>query len=137
MNNWLYEAQLVLDRAEDTLHDAEQILKIGLILATVNRSYYVIYYCIHALLLTEQIITKTHQGANVKFNELFIKTDKLPRIFAQWAAEAFELRQQADYDMSSTIPDDKATLLLQNAISFYKLSKTYLENLIQQESLKE
>jgi len=132
MNDWLYEAQLYLERAEDTLQDAEQILKMGLILAAVNRTYYGTYYCIHALLLTEEIITKTHQGANVKFNELFIKTERLPRILSQWASEALELRQQADYDMTSTIADDKAEMLLQNAHKFHKLSKSYLENLVRQ-----
>lgn len=43
MNDWLYEAQLYLERANDTLQDAEQILKIGLTLAAVNRTYYGIY----------------------------------------------------------------------------------------------
>ena len=132
MNDWLYEAQLYLERAEDTLQDAAQILKMGLILAAVNRTYYGTYYCIHALLLTEGIVTKTHQGANVKFNELFIKTERLPKILSQWASNALELRQQADYDMTSDISDDKAKLLLQNANEFYNLAKSYLENLIRE-----
>lgn len=130
MNDWLYEAQLYLERAEDTLQDAEQIHQIGLTLAAVNRTYYGTYYCIHALLLTEGIITKTHQGANVKFNELFIKTERLPKILSQWASEALELRQQADYDMTSSIPEEKLELLLKNAHEFHALAQSYLANLI-------
>ena len=82
------------------------------------------------MLLTERIVTKTHQGANVKFNELFIKTERLPKILSQWASDALELRQLADYDMTSDISDDKAKLLLQNAHAFHNLAKSYLENLI-------
>jgi uncharacterized protein (UPF0332 family) len=130
MNDWLYEAQLALDRSKDTLEDAGNILKMGMILAATNRTYYAIYYCIHALLLTECIVTKTHQGANVKFNELFIKTNKMPRFMAIWAMEALELRQEADYDFSSDISEEVVVIQYERAKEFYAFSKSYIEKLI-------
>lgn len=39
MNDLLYEAQLILDRAEDTLEDAKLLLESDRILAATNRTY--------------------------------------------------------------------------------------------------
>lgn len=130
MNHLLYEAQLFLDRAEDTVEDAEIILKMDMILAAANRAYYGIFYSISALLITENVVPKTHQGAHVKFSELFVKTAKLPKKMSDWAKRAEELRQSADYDLTSEITSEEVAEALHNARKFYSLTKSFIEQLV-------
>ena len=51
----LYEAQQALERAEDTLNESSYNLDGGFTIATANRAYYAIFYCLTALLYTEHV----------------------------------------------------------------------------------
>ena len=130
MNHLLYEAQLILDRAEDSLEYAETNLKLDITIIAANRAYYTMFYCINALLVTEDVVMKTHKGAQIKFRELFIKNGKLPREMSTWLSKATELRQTSDYDFTSEISEEVAKDALEDAQEFYKLTKAYLGDLI-------
>lgn len=67
----LYEAQLALERAEDTLDESAHNLDGGFTIATVNRAYYAIFYCLTALLYTEDIQTKRQRSTGYKFHSSF------------------------------------------------------------------
>ncbi len=82
-----------------------------------------------ALLASQDIHAKTHQGTRAKFGEFFIKTSILPQIIAKYVSNAFDLRQEADYDIDANITEDEAKILVENAREFYNLTKVYLENL--------
>ncbi len=114
-----------LNHAAMALDDAEFLHKDGRILALVNRSYYAIFYCISALLLTEGITTKKHTGAQSKFNEHFIKTGLFDIANSKLVARSFDARQSADYDMESAISDEHVQQLLSDARHFYDLTLAY------------
>ncbi|WP_240625661.1 HEPN domain-containing protein [Spirosoma pollinicola] len=92
-----------LDHATDALDDVNFLHQGGRILALANRSYYAIFYCASALLLTEGITTKKHEGARVKFHELFVKTGRFTREAGQILERNFAARQSADYDMEADL----------------------------------
>ncbi|MFD2570561.1 HEPN domain-containing protein [Spirosoma soli] len=104
----LHEAQQALERAEETLEESAYNLEGGFTIATVNRAYYAIFYCLTALLHTEDIYTKRHSGAHGKFHELFIRTSRFPAETAQWAQYDFQLRQAGDYDLDTDITEEQA-----------------------------
>lgn len=81
---------------------------------------------VQALLLTKNAFSKTHQGAQVKFNELFIKTDLLPLELGKMLNDAFEKRQFGDYDVDAEISESDALKLLENARLFLSKIKIYL-----------
>jgi uncharacterized protein (UPF0332 family) len=60
MNDLVDEAQLILDRVKGTPEDAEAILQMDMTLAGVSRTYYGLFYCMSALLSTEDLVSKTH-----------------------------------------------------------------------------
>ena len=126
----LYEAQLALDRADDTLMESVHNLDGGFTIATANRAYYAIFYCLTALSYTENIQTKRHSGAQGKFHDLFIRTDRFPRQTVGWVQAAFQLRQAGDYDLEADSSISEAQQVLDYARQFYELTKTYIENLI-------
>lgn len=128
----LYEAQLWLERAKDTLHASDVTLKSELLLTSINRAYYAMFYCATALLRTEGIVAKSHSGVVNKFSELFIKTNLVSVIHSVNFRNAFEYRQSGDYDIEVDISEEEAKILLQNAHDFYRMSSEYLQNRIKQ-----
>ncbi len=68
-----------MERAEFALNAADSLLKADQLLALANRAYYAIFYCACALLLTEGVVTKKHEGTRVKFHELFVKTGRFDK----------------------------------------------------------
>ncbi len=129
-----YETQLALDKAQDCLADSDFNLSGGRTIATVNRAYYGMYYCLCALLFTENIVPKTHKGSQQKFSELFVKTNRFPIETAKWVSDAFNLRQFGDYDLEATISDEEAQQLVQQAHQFYDLTQAYVVELIRTSS---
>lgn len=123
------EAFLWLNRAEDTLNATAINFEHDLILAGVNRAYYSMFYCILALLRTENITTKSHTGAFTKFSELFIKTGNFSKEEAYHIRKAFEYRQAVDYDIEVQISKSETLELHENAKRFYESVKLYLTGL--------
>ena len=126
----LYEAQQALERAEETLQESEYNLEGGFPIASANRAYYAVFYCLTALLHTEDVHTKRHSGAHGKFHELFVRTNRFPAETAQWAQYAFQLRQTGDYDLEADITEEQAQQALIYARQLYSLAQTYIANLI-------
>ncbi|MFD2570269.1 HEPN domain-containing protein [Spirosoma soli] len=122
-----YEAQLALERAEDTLNESAHDLNGGFTIAAANRAYYAIFYCLTALLYTEGVQTKRHSGVQGKFYELFIRTGRFPHETINWIQAAFQLRQSGDYDLETDISVEEAHQSLDYARQFYRLTKEYLD----------
>lgn len=126
----LYEAQLWLERAKETVYASDINLKNELLLTSVNRAYYAMFYCSTALLRTEGIVARSHSGTINKLGEIFIKTRRIEPHHSVNLRNAFEFRQSSDYDIEVNISEEEAEILLQNAREFYEASLNYLENLM-------
>jgi len=116
-----------LKKAEDFVKDADWDFKGQRYGATINRSYYAIFACTQASLVEENVHTKTHQGAHVKFHELYIKTGRLPRSMAESLKFNSDLRQVGDYDFSAEISENDALESLQNAQMFFDTTCKFLQ----------
>jgi uncharacterized protein (UPF0332 family) len=98
----------ILNEARQALSDAEFNYEGGRYHVVSNRAYYAVFHCIQALLQSEGIFVKTHQGAQQKFHQLFIKTGKLPMEAGEIPAYLSELRNLSDYDYGTAISADQA-----------------------------
>jgi uncharacterized protein (UPF0332 family) len=116
-------------RAEEAIAAAELDINGGHYLAAANRAYYGCYYCMVALLLTKKVSAKTHQGIRAKFSELFIKTGIFPEGMAIHIKNAFDLRQEADYDLDANISLEEVKKLLDNIKEVYFAAGTYLQSI--------
>lgn len=92
-----------------------------------NRAYYAIFYCVCALLATENVYTKRHQVARAKFSELFVKTGRSSVESSRIVGNSFAARQSADYDMESYLSEGEAQLLLDDARTFHNLTIEYFK----------
>lgn len=123
------ESFKALARAEEAVEVAEFDYQGSFYLAATNRAYYACYYCMVALLLTQNVVAKTHQGIRAKFTELFIKTSVFPLAMAGYIKTAFDLRQEADYDLDAEISPDIVQELIRTTKQVYQYTHDYLEKL--------
>ena len=118
-------AEKILEKAEDSLSDADVVFDKDRFGATVNRAYYSIFYCITALLEEKGVFTKTHQGAHNKFNQLYIKTQILPQKMNNYLDSVASLRHSADYDFEMKITRQDAESAINHAREFLTATKKY------------
>jgi uncharacterized protein (UPF0332 family) len=117
-----------LDRARQTLEEAQILADAGRWNLCVNRLYYACFYAVSALLVKGGLASSKHTGVRSLFNKHFVKTGKVPAEVARIYNDLFERRQEGDYmdfvyfketDVIPWIPDAKRfvehiTVLAQN-----------------------
>lgn len=87
-----------IQRAYETLKEAEVMIGESFYNASVNRMYYACYYAAVALLLKFDIQAQTHNGVKTMLGLHFISTGKLPLKIGKTFSTLFEKRQSGDYD---------------------------------------
>ena len=61
-----------LERAENTLLDAQIYFKNATLSSTVNRIYYAMFYAVNGLLIAKGLSSSKHSGVRALFNKEFI-----------------------------------------------------------------
>ncbi|GHT03313.1 DNA-binding protein [Bacteroidia bacterium] len=87
-----------MQRANDTLHDADILIAENAYNAAVNRIYYACYYAVSALLLKYSFEYKKHHGAKTLFHQHFIATKKIEIKHSVFFSQLFNSRNEGDYD---------------------------------------
>jgi uncharacterized protein (UPF0332 family) len=84
------EIESLVARSTKYLHSAELLLDNGDYESSVSRSYYAMFYCVQALLLTKGLTVSSHAGLNTVFSEQFVKTGLLPKQMSRELNRAFQ-----------------------------------------------
>jgi uncharacterized protein (UPF0332 family) len=116
----------ILNEAKQALSDAEYNHAGGRYHVVSNRAYYAVFHCIQALLQSEGIFAKTHQGAQQQFHQHFIKTGKLPIEAGEIPAYLSELRNLSDYDYGTAISAGQAENAIRQAKIFLEAAAGFL-----------
>ena len=85
-------------RAEETLNEVKVLIENQLWNIAVNRIYYSCFYGVTALLLKNNIKTKTHSGVRQMFGLHFVKNNVIPIELGKFYSDIFEMRHSGDYD---------------------------------------
>ncbi len=112
-----------IQQAEETLQDAQKLIKSGATPRSItNRAYYAVFYAILALLIKENIALKTskHSGVIAVFNKEFVKTKKFEKHYSEIVHYLFRARQEVDYK-------DFVNPLLEDAEENLKLAKEFVQ----------
>lgn len=86
-----------LERAHETLKEADYNTDGGYYNAAVNRLYYACFYAASALLLSHEIEAGTHNGVKTQLSMYFIRTGRLGIEHGATFSLLFEKRQSSDY----------------------------------------
>lgn len=118
-----------MKEAEETLADAEGMLKGGLSLrSTSNRAYYAMFYAVLALFLKAGITAKTskHAGVIAVFDKEFIHAGKLDARYSQLLHKTFEARQTIDYKELVEVTVEEASGYVKGAREFVNAVKKFI-----------
>jgi uncharacterized protein (UPF0332 family) len=86
-----------MDRARETLVEAELMAQAGHWNACVNRLYYACFYAVTALLLRHNLSASKHAGVRSLLNRHFVRTGTISSNLGMLYRDLFEGRQQGDY----------------------------------------
>lgn len=87
-----------LQRAEETLVEADYNAKGEYFNAAVNRLYYACYYAASALMLAHNLDSSSHKGIKTMLGLHFIKPGILDIKYGRIYQQLFENRQSGDYE---------------------------------------
>jgi len=87
--------RLRVERARDSLREAQLLLNNGYLRGTVNRTYYACFYAANAILFSEGLSSSKHSGVMSLFERHWIKTGRLPVEMGKYYRQLFERRQEA------------------------------------------
>ncbi|MCM1031273.1 MAG: HEPN domain-containing protein [Oscillibacter sp.] len=87
-----------MQRAKETLHEADILISQHCFNAAINRLYYACYYAVIALLVKNDITAQTHQGVKQMFGLHFVATGKIANKYSRFYSQLFNDRISGDYD---------------------------------------
>lgn len=111
-----------IQKAKDTLTEAEGIAQLGYWNAVINRLYYACYYITSALLIHNGHTAQTHSGVIRLFGLNFVITGIVSKEQSKFYSKLFELRQTGDYDDLYNLTEEEVKPLIGSA-------RIYLENI--------
>ncbi|MHC1777471.1 MAG: HEPN domain-containing protein [Lentimicrobium sp.] len=115
-----------LDKARETLHDAEILAHEGSWNSAMNRLYYACFYAVLALLFKHNIKTRTHAGAKTQFGLMFIMTGIIDKKWGAFYSDIFTLRQKGDYADFIEFDEKELNTLIPEASAFIAIIRSLL-----------
>jgi uncharacterized protein (UPF0332 family) len=86
-----------LERANESLDEANILMERGHANTFVNRLYYACFYAVSALLLTKGLSSAKHSGVRALFHQNFVKESIISKELGQIYDKLFDNRQKGDY----------------------------------------
>ncbi|MBR4644313.1 MAG: HEPN domain-containing protein [Bacteroidaceae bacterium] len=87
-----------INRANETVKEAELLAKEGYYNAAANRLYYACFYSAQALLVANNLTTATHAGVKTMLGLHFVSKGMLEKEHGKTFSRLFEIRHSGDYD---------------------------------------
>lgn len=87
-----------LDRADETIKEAELLANETHYNAAMNRLYYACFYATTALLVANGISTSSHSGTKTMLGLNFVSKGLLSNEHGKTFSRLFEIRHSGDYD---------------------------------------
>ena len=118
-----------LSRAATSLDAADLLHQNGFINEAVSRLYYFLLYKVRALLLSEGLEPRSHEGILRLFSLHFVKPGLFPPESAHLLSKLMKYREEADYNPSYSFQDQDYPRLKDEAKALSDRIDEYLANL--------
>jgi uncharacterized protein (UPF0332 family) len=120
------EVGALVKKARRYLKSAQLLLQDEDFESSVSRTYYAMFYCAEAALLTRNLSFSSHKGVISGFGEHFIKTSVFTKEMGRELNRAFEKRQIGDYEYTSLISNEEAEEILESGKQFVNVIESWL-----------
>ena len=117
-----------IQRAKETLSEADNLIEAGFFNAAINRLYYACYYAVIALLVKNNLVAQTHQGVKQMFSLHFVANKKIDKQHSVFYGRLFNDRISGDYDDFVSYDSEIITAMRPQAEEFiYIIEKELLK----------
>lgn len=116
-----------IKKAEEKLGVAKELYERKSYDDAVSRAYYCAFHAAQALLLSEGLSARTHQGVLNLFGLNFVQTGKFDKNFGKNLKNLKDDRESGDYEIYSAIDEETARDSVREAEEFLKEARRYLK----------
>lgn len=120
------EIEQHLDRGQELISVAEQLLAAGYMADAVSRAYYAMFHGATAVLLSIEIERASHGALIAAFAQFVTKPGLMDRNFHRYLLDAFASRTESDYGPAPDVSVDEARETIDRAKEFLSAVKNYL-----------
>ncbi len=126
-NNRVDLAKYRLEMSDEHYKSAKALLEIGNYKDSIGRSYFAMFSAVRALLALDAVDFSKHAGVIAYFQKEYIKTGKLDVKYSKSLSQAFQIRNNADYQDFFVVSKKDAEEQLERAEEFIKALKSIME----------
>ncbi len=117
-----------IESAHKTFDAAKVLAENGFWNSAVNRLYYSVFYAVNALLVMNEIQTKSHSATKSQFSLHFVKTGKFDKKYGRLLSELFDWRQKGDYENIIDYDNDSVQPLFKPVNEMIRLIEEEINN---------
>jgi uncharacterized protein (UPF0332 family) len=122
------EIRLYLEKAFETLAQSQANLNLDYYDVAISRAYYAMFYAATALLRSQDVTPKKHSGVHRAFAQHFVQSGLIEPDYSRMLGNAFRLRQDSDYEVTTSLDQALAEDVLRDAKRFVERAQTYLQD---------
>jgi len=117
-----------IESAKKTFEAAKVLAENKFWNSAVNRLYYSVFYAVNALLVMNEIQTKSHSATKSQFSLNFVKTGKFDKKYGKLLSELFDWRQKGDYENIFDFDNDSVQPLFEPVNEMIRLIEKEINN---------
>jgi uncharacterized protein (UPF0332 family) len=115
-----------IDHARENLDTAFWVFEGGDYRSAANRSYYAIFHAVRALAALDHVEMRKHSGYISEFRKRYTKTGIFGKQLSDILTDAFEIRNESDYDDFFVIAKEDVAQQINDAKFFLSEIEKYL-----------
>ena len=112
--------------AKEKLDSSKLLLNNGNYKDSIGRSYYAMFSAVRAILALDGVDYSKHAGVISYFQKEYVKTGKFEKQYSRYLSQAFQIRNQADYEDFYIVSQSDATEQYERAREFVNVIEAYL-----------
>ena len=117
--------------AKEKLDSSKLLLDNGNYKDSIGRSYYAMFSAVRAILAIDGVDYSKHAGVIAYFQKEYVKTGKFDKLYSKYLSQAFQIRNQADYEDFYIVSQKEAMKQYEKSDEFVKVVEVYLESIRQ------
>lgn len=118
-----------MDAAKEKLDSSKLLLDHGNYKDSIGRSYYAMFSSVRAILALDGVDFSKHAGVIAYFQKEYVKTGRFEKQYSKYLSQAFQIRNQADYEDFYIVSRKDAEEQYEKAAEFVKAVERYLDSI--------
>lgn len=120
------ETRALLDKAQQSIHAADNLQRDGFRDFAASRAYYAMFYTAEALLIDQGLSYSSHSAVIAAFGKEFTRSGKLDARFHRYLLDSQDTRNIGDYGIGPGVSEEQVRNSLQWADEFLKAAERFL-----------